>query len=174
MPYRDIRTGLPQFDRFGRIVEELSSGRIADSSTAHLDPDLNPESIERNWREVFGQSSSLQTHLDNNDVKSGDLFLFFGLLKAVKRTAQGMHRIGVVLSGYGNLSLRTRKRKPPIFGRRLCNLFGTTSVQFNRRNEKLGLELSNATSSICWIFVSLFDEAHNPKVVSSNLTPATN
>jgi hypothetical protein len=38
----------------------------------------------------------------------------------------------------------------------------------------LGLELSNATSSICWIFVSLFDEAHNPKVVSSNLTPATN
>jgi hypothetical protein len=51
--------------------------------------------------------------------------------------------------------------------------FGTTSVQFNRRNEKLGLELSNATSSICWIFVPLFDEAHNPKVVSSNLTPAT-
>jgi hypothetical protein len=59
VPYRDIRTGLPQFDRFGRIVEELSSGRIADSSTAHLDPDLNPESIERNWRGVFGQSSSL-------------------------------------------------------------------------------------------------------------------
>jgi hypothetical protein len=37
----------------------------------------------------------------------------------------------------------------------------------------LGLELSNARSSICWIFVLLFDEAHNPKVVSSNLTPAT-
>jgi len=34
----------------------------------------------------------------------------------------------------------------------------------------LGLELSNATSSIYWIFVPLFDEAHNPKVVSSNLT----
>jgi len=38
----------------------------------------------------------------------------------------------------------------------------------------LGLELSNATSSSYWIFVLLFDEAHNPKVVSSNLTPATN
>jgi len=37
----------------------------------------------------------------------------------------------------------------------------------------LGLELSNATSSICWIFVPLFDEAHNPKVVGSNPTPAT-
>jgi hypothetical protein len=38
----------------------------------------------------------------------------------------------------------------------------------------LGLELSNATSSIYWIFALLFDEAHNPKVVSSNLTAATN
>jgi hypothetical protein len=37
----------------------------------------------------------------------------------------------------------------------------------------VGLELSNATSSICWIFAPLFDEAHNPKVVSSNLPPAT-
>jgi hypothetical protein len=52
--------------------------------------------------------------------------------------------------------------------------FGTTSVQFNRRNGKLGLELSNATSSICRIFVPLFDEAHNPKVASSNLTPTLN
>ena len=51
---------------------------------------------------------------------------------------------------------------------------GTTSVQFNRRNGKLGLELSNATASICEIFALLFCEAHNPKVVSSNLTPATN
>jgi len=38
----------------------------------------------------------------------------------------------------------------------------------------LGLELSNATLSIYWIFALLFDEAHNPKVVSSNLSPATN
>jgi hypothetical protein len=37
----------------------------------------------------------------------------------------------------------------------------------------LDLELSNATSSICWIFVPLFDEPHNPKVASSNLAPAT-
>lgn len=51
-------------------------------------------------------------------------------------------------------------------------MFGTTSVQFNRRNEKLGLELRNATSSICWIFVPLFDEAHNLiawKSIASNL-----
>jgi len=67
-----------------------------------------------------------------------------------------------------------KKKKASDFGRRLFNLFGTASVQFNRRNGKLGLELSNATSSICWIFAPLFDEAHNPKVVGSNPTPATN
>ena len=34
----------------------------------------------------------------------------------------------------------------------------------------MGLELSNATSSICWIFVPLFDEAHNPKFSRFELT----
>ena len=34
------------------------------------------------------------------------------------------------------------------FGRRRFYLFGATSVQFNRRNEKLDLELSNATLRI--------------------------
>ena len=38
---------------------------------------------------------------------------------------------------------------------------------------EVGLELSNATSSIGWIFVPLFDEAHNPEVGGSNPTPAT-
>jgi hypothetical protein len=60
------------------------------------------------------------------------------------------------------------------FVRRLFNLFGTTSVQFNRRNEKLVLELSNPGPNICEIFAMLFCETHNPKVVSSNLTRATN
>jgi hypothetical protein len=48
--------------------------------------------------------------------------------------------------------------------------FGT----IQQKKLEVGFELSNATSSIYWIFVPLFDEAHNPKVVSSNLTPATN
>jgi hypothetical protein len=34
-------------------------------------------------------------------------------------------------------------------------------------------ELSNGTASICRILALLFRETHNPKVVSSNLTPAT-
>jgi hypothetical protein len=51
---------------------------------------------------------------------------------------------------------------------------GTASVQFTGEIGSLGLELSNATASIYWIFAVLFCKAHNPKVVSSNLTPATN
>jgi hypothetical protein len=51
--------------------------------------------------------------------------------------------------------------------------FGTTSVQFNRRKGAVSFELSNATASTCEIFALLSCEAHNPKVVSSNLTPAT-
>jgi hypothetical protein len=50
---------------------------------------------------------------------------------------------------------------------------GTASVQFTGEIGSLGLELSNATASIYWNFAVLFCKAHNPKVVSSNLTPAT-
>ncbi len=38
----------------------------------------------------------------------------------------------------------------------------------------MGFQLSNATASICEIFALFFYEVHNPKVVSSNLAPATN
>jgi hypothetical protein len=89
--YGDIWTGLPEFDRMGRLVEELTKGRIKASSAAHLDPDLNSVSIDRvgGWRGTFGQSSSQQTNLDSNYVEPGDLFLFFGLLRRVGRGAQG-------------------------------------------------------------------------------------
>jgi hypothetical protein len=53
-----------------------------------------------------------------------------------------------------------------------CRL-GTTSVQLTGEICCLDQELSNATASIYEIFALLFCEAHNPKVVSSNLTPAT-
>src|ERR1700740_1827556 len=70
--YRDIKTGLPEFDHMGRLVEELSKDGPATSSNskAHLDPDLNPTAISRarGWRGTFGQSSSQQSHLDKNHV----------------------------------------------------------------------------------------------------------
>ena len=47
----------------------------------HLDPDIYKEIIEKRddgWRGVFGQVSAAQTHLENQGVREGDLFLFFG------------------------------------------------------------------------------------------------
>ena len=85
--YRNIRTGLPEFDHMGRLVEELSKNGTA-ASKAHLDPDLNPASISRapDWRGTFGQSSSQQSYLDKNHVETGDLFLLY---RRVERTGQG-------------------------------------------------------------------------------------
>jgi len=66
----------------GEIVKSLPSRLKCD--TAHLDPDIDFKSIVRNgieekdWRGVFGQGDGAQTHLDEQKVKDGDLFLFYG------------------------------------------------------------------------------------------------
>jgi len=64
----------------GAIVESLSRGRISADSLAHLDPDLDSNSLEREagWRPLFGQSGSAQSHLEKMGVGEGDLFLFYG------------------------------------------------------------------------------------------------
>ena len=49
-------------------------------TTCHLDPDIRrgirPEPPE--WHPAFGQIDQAQTHLKNQEIKIGDLFLFFG------------------------------------------------------------------------------------------------
>ncbi|MBR4344031.1 MAG: hypothetical protein IKP88_15260 [Lachnospiraceae bacterium] len=46
----------------------------------HLDPDirLGLRDVPDDWKPAFGQCDQAQTHLMNNKVKKGDLFLFFG------------------------------------------------------------------------------------------------
>lgn len=75
-----------QGDHLGKLVFDLSGGRIAADAHAHLDPDLNAESLARSphWRPVFGQTSASQGHLHNQHVQPGDLFLFFGLFRSVE------------------------------------------------------------------------------------------
>lgn len=54
----------------------------------HLDPDINnntKKNRDDNWRGIFGQCSSSQSHLANQNVEEGDLFLFFGWFKDVKK-----------------------------------------------------------------------------------------
>lgn len=54
----------------------------------HLDPDLNCNTMKsraNGWRGIFGQCSTSQAHLSNQKFEKGDLFLFFGWFKEVKK-----------------------------------------------------------------------------------------
>lgn len=54
----------------------------------HLDPDLKQSTLKNRdsgWRGIFGQCNSSQSHLSNQNVEEGDLFLFFGWFREVKK-----------------------------------------------------------------------------------------
>ncbi len=77
----------------GDVVEDLTRGRpkypsYGHDSPAHLDPDINRRAYPRKkgWRGLFGQADGAETHLYNEQVEEGDLFLFFGLFREVEQT----------------------------------------------------------------------------------------
>lgn len=82
--YRDIHY-LDQ--NVGTLVRNLTGYRRAGLRKAHLDPDLIAGAMPRTdgWRPCLGQTGSAQGHLDKQGVGEGDLFLFFGLFRAVER-----------------------------------------------------------------------------------------
>ena len=66
------------------IIQSLKPKTILKAEGGcHLDPDLREESKNRlpGWKPAFGQADSALAHLQNNGVKEGDLFLFFGWFK---------------------------------------------------------------------------------------------
>jgi len=75
--YRDLFCEGAEFEK---LVEDLTSGKVRGSDCAHLDPDLDARSYPRQpgWRPLFGPSGPAMTHLRNNGLGLGDLFLFFG------------------------------------------------------------------------------------------------
>ena len=74
----------------GPLVEGLTRGRITRDRRAHLDPDLYPQICSRpaGWRPLFGQDGAAQSHLANQGVGIGDLFLFFGWFREVAASAR--------------------------------------------------------------------------------------
>jgi len=69
------------------LAHDLSAGRLSDERSCHLDPDIDPTAIDRRpagWRGALGQVSSALSHLRNQGVGPGDLFLFWGLYRAVE------------------------------------------------------------------------------------------
>ena len=75
----------------GNIVEALTNGRINKNSGAHLDPDVEKNSLlrDKRWKPIFGQTDQAQGHLRNQGVDKGDLFLFYGWFKNV--TEKGLN-----------------------------------------------------------------------------------
>lgn len=67
---------------YGELVELVTKGRIKRTYLCHFDP------MFENGRCAFGQTGAAQSHLANNGVGVGDIFLFFGLFSDV----DGRHR----------------------------------------------------------------------------------
>ena len=59
--------------RLGPVVERATKGRFTAASLCHDDP------MFEGGRCAFGQTGAAQSHLANNGVGVGDVFLFFGL-----------------------------------------------------------------------------------------------
>jgi hypothetical protein len=57
----------------------------------HLDPDLRPGRAP-GWVPAFGQAGAAQTHLANQGVGVGDLFLFFGRFRQTEQATDGRLR----------------------------------------------------------------------------------
>lgn len=75
--YADVMAGdVP----LGRLVSDLTRGKIAHEHQAHLDPDLRHSSFAREpgWKPIFGQDAAAESHLQRQGVAEGDIFLFFG------------------------------------------------------------------------------------------------
>lgn len=58
----------------------------------HLDPDIYDNILEKrpeDWEPCFGQEEAALTHLVNQKVKIGDIFLFFGWFKEIGNNGSG-------------------------------------------------------------------------------------
>ena len=80
--YRDI---VWRQRNLGELVAGLTRGKQRADYRAHLDPDLREGVVarERGWRPTLGQHGIAQGHLRKQGVGAGDVFLFWGLFRAV-------------------------------------------------------------------------------------------
>lgn len=76
---------------YGALVTDLTRGRLTAESACHCDPDIVDECLPRSagWQGALGQCHAAQSHLANQGVAAGDLFLFFGLFQPALKAAKG-------------------------------------------------------------------------------------
>ncbi|HEU0004105.1 MAG TPA: hypothetical protein VFQ36_24585 [Ktedonobacteraceae bacterium] len=79
--------------RMAEIVHGLTRGKITPDMPVHLDPDLNFTSVSRlpGWKPVFGQAGAAESHLQNQGVGAGDVFLFYGWFRRIEQCG-GIYR----------------------------------------------------------------------------------
>ena len=77
IPYK--KNSLTTFKHLGlgNDVNQLSKNKIKPTDTCHNDPDLITGK--------FGQVGAAQSHLENNDIKKGDIFFFWGWFRETTR-----------------------------------------------------------------------------------------
>ena len=79
----------------GALVHGLTKGAVTPRDAAHLDPDLDAGSIRPRppgWRPAFGQTGAAASHLRNQGVGPGDIFLFFGWFREAVEPTPGQFR----------------------------------------------------------------------------------
>jgi len=82
--YSAIKSPIPEYRNLFELLSDLYKGKkkekFNEKHLCHLDPDINPESIDRPqyWKPLFGQISAAQSHLMSRKVGVGDIFLYFG------------------------------------------------------------------------------------------------
>lgn len=86
--YCDIDT---DWGSMADLLTQLSGKTHWAHTPAHIDPDLVRASLprKRGWRPTLGQTGAAQSHLRNQGVDIGDVFVFFGLFKPVTQTPSG-------------------------------------------------------------------------------------
>lgn len=96
--YSDLKTrdNKSIYDIMKSLNRNIKSGKnivLTKETRCHLDPDLCDFSVPRieGWRGAFGQINAAEKVLENNDVKEGDIFLFFGWFNDVEVIDEKYH-----------------------------------------------------------------------------------
>jgi hypothetical protein len=74
-----------------KVISDLSGNRLTHEQFVHLDPDINHEMLAnrpKDWCGAFGQVDKAQSHLANNAINKGDLFIYFGWFREIEHQNQ--------------------------------------------------------------------------------------
>lgn len=92
----NLKYGMLRLDRSTKLVQLMRDlefdwkGKPISKVPCHLDPDVHTYSLRREseWRGLFGPDIKLYSYLTKQDVKAGDLFLFYGWFRDAIETRE--------------------------------------------------------------------------------------